>query len=137
LAVGDHLTDGSRKDTKSLVLTTMIFASDHDAMVAFYRAGFELAVVPEASSDGYTVLADETTRVSIHALPAEVAAGITIADPPEARSHGAVKLLFEVDDLAATCARLERLGGQLFDTATDDKDGVDVEGNVFRVSASS
>jgi predicted enzyme related to lactoylglutathione lyase len=119
------------------MFTTMIFARDHDAMVAFYRAGFELAVVPEASSDGYTVLADGNARLSIHALPTEVAAGITVADPPEARSHGAVKLLFDVDDLAATCERLERLGGQLFDTATDAKDGVDVEGNVFRVSASA
>jgi predicted enzyme related to lactoylglutathione lyase len=120
------------------VLTTMIFAKDHDAMVAFYRSGFALHVDTAASSDGYTVLTGAMTRVSIHALPPHIAAGITIAEPPQPRSEGAVKLLFEVAAFEATCERLVGLGGQLFETTTDDaSDGCDVEGNVFRVSSTA
>ena len=116
------------------MLTTMIFANDHDAMVGFHQRLFGLTVDAVASSPGYTVLADDGIRVSIHAVAPEVAAQIAIADPPEPRSESAFKLLFEVDDLTATCDRLIELGGHLFETSTD---GVDVEGNVFRVSAAS
>jgi hypothetical protein len=118
------------------MLTTMIFAKDHGAMAAFYQRGFELRVDAAASSEGYTVLVDDASRLSIHAIPPDLAESITIAEPPETRSEGAVKLLFEVADLAPTCDRLVSLGGQLFATTTDDAfDGCDVEGNVFRVSS--
>ncbi len=118
------------------MLTTMIFAKDHDAMVGFYRDGFELRVDAAASSDGYTVLYADATKLSIHSIPPEIAEGITIASPPQPRSDSAVKLLFEVGDLDATLERLQDLGGQLFETTTDDAcDGCDVEGNTFRVSS--
>jgi len=120
------------------MLTAMIFAKDHDTMVAFYQRGFDLEVDADASTQGYTVLTGEATRVSIHAIAPHLADEITIASPPEARTHGAVKLLFEVTDLSTTCDRLEHLGGQRFETTGDDAtDVVDVEGNVFRVNAAS
>src|SRR5437899_941446 len=117
------------------MLTTMIFAKDHDAMVAFYAGGFGLEVVAAESSDGYTVLADDGVRLSIHAVPPDVAEGITITDPPQVRRDGVAKLLFGVADPGATRARLAGLGAQLLESSTDDAfDGCDVEGNVFRVS---
>jgi predicted enzyme related to lactoylglutathione lyase len=117
------------------MLTTMIFANDHDAMVAFYRAGFGLETVDTPhSSDGYTVLAGADIRISIHLVPRDIAAQIPIADPPEPRSKTAMKLLFEVADVSATCDRLAGLGAQLFETNDEDAmDVCDVEGNVLRV----
>jgi predicted enzyme related to lactoylglutathione lyase len=117
------------------MLTAMIFAMDHDALVAFYGEGLGLAVDPAASSPGYTVLVGDGVRVAIHAVPGEVGERISIGDPPQARSASAIKLLFEVGDLGSTCDRLVELGGQMFETAQDDaRDGLDPEGNVFRVS---
>jgi len=117
------------------MLTTMILANDHDAMVTFYRSGFGLeAVDTPHSSDGYTVLAGDDIRISIHVVPPDIAAQIPIADPPVPRSRTAVKLLFEVPDVSAACDRLAGLGAQLFET--DDEDAVDVcdvEGNVLRI----
>jgi hypothetical protein len=66
-----------------------------------------------------------------------VSAGIALAGPPEPRSDSAFELLFEVGDLTAACVRLIELVGRLFATSTDGaRDGVDVEGNGFRVSLS-
>ena len=116
------------------MLTALIFAKDHDAMVAFYRTGFGLSVVEHVSSPGYTVLADGTTRLAIHAVPPEVAEGITITDPPAARPNSAVKLVFEVPEPATTCERLEHLGGQILGSGDDEaRDALDIEGNVFRI----
>jgi predicted enzyme related to lactoylglutathione lyase len=118
------------------MLTAMIFAKDHDALVEFYREGFGLGVDEGASSSGYTVLVGVGVRMAVHAVPGEVAGRISIGDPPEARVGSAIKVLFDVGDLGSTCDRLAKLGGQLFETSTDDaRDGVDLEGNVFRVSA--
>ena len=117
------------------MLTTMILANDHDAMVTFYRSGFGLeAVDTPHSSDGYTVLVGDDIRISIHVVPPDIAARIPIADPPEPRSKTAMKLLFEVHDVSATCDRLVRLGAQLFEANDEDAmDVCDVEGNVLRV----
>ncbi len=120
------------------MLTSMIFAKDHHAMVAFYRDGFELAILEDASGPGYTVLADDTIRLAIHAVPTAVAEEISIADPPEARSASAMKLVFDVADFGPTCDRLAQLGARfLASVDAEARDALDVEGNVFRVSAAS
>lgn len=118
------------------MLMPMLFVKDLDAMATFYRDGFGLTDDAAASSPGYLVLSGEGTRLALHALPEAVAGRIAIADPPEPRSDTAIKLLFAVDDLPSTSTRLEALGAQLFDTGDDDAhDAIDLEGNVFRVSA--
>jgi predicted enzyme related to lactoylglutathione lyase len=117
------------------MLTTMLFANDHDALVDFYRHVFDLSVEETGSSPGYTVLHADGIRISIHGVPPEVAAQIPIADPPEPRSRSACKLLFDVTDVAAMRELVLRHGGQVLETAGagDDTDAVDVEGNVFRL----
>ena len=67
------------------MLTTMLFAKDHDLLVAFYREVFALTVDPAASSEGYTVLVGDGTRLAVHSLPADVAATVPMAGPPEPR----------------------------------------------------
>jgi predicted enzyme related to lactoylglutathione lyase len=118
----------------------MIFASDHDAMVAFYREAFGLTVDTAASSPGYTVLTGDGggIRLSIHALPPDVVAEIGLTDPPRPRIDTAFKLLFEVPDLPAAVDRLAALGARFFDTAEDGAaDGIDVEGNMLRLHVAS
>src|SRR4051794_20359468 len=120
------------------MLTAMIFAKDHDAALTFYQQGFDLRVEDASSSEGYTVLVGDGVRMSIHAVPPAVAGAITITDPPRPRSDSALKLLFEVGDLATTRGRLEGLGAQFFGTATAGGfDACDVEGNVFGVAPRS
>jgi predicted enzyme related to lactoylglutathione lyase len=115
-------------------LTPMIFAKDLARMERFYRHGFDLEVALEESSEGYRVLSGDGIRMSLHAIPDHVAARIKITEPPAARSDTPIKLLFGVDDVASTRAHLEALGGQGFDTTTDDAaDVLDPEGNVIQV----
>lgn len=117
------------------MLTTMLFAVDHDRVVAFYVGVFGLQVDPAASLEGYTVLVGDGARLSVHAVPTDVAATISLAEPPEPRRSTAVKLLFDVDELAAVGERVVQLGGQLFETAGEGvADGCDVEGNMLRLT---
>lgn len=112
----------------------MIFAKDVARMAEFYRSGFGLDNDAGASADGFVVLQGPGARVALHALPEHVASGIEVADPPQARSGVALKLLFAVDDVARARDRLEDLGAQLFETADDDAyDALDPEGNVIRI----
>ena len=75
-------------------------------------------------------------RILLHQVPAHVAERLVIADPPEPRGDTAIKPIFAVSDLVRTQAVLTELGGQFFDTVTDDAvDSVDPEGNVFRLEA--
>jgi predicted enzyme related to lactoylglutathione lyase len=116
------------------VLTPLLFVVDLDRMTRFYAAGFGLSATHEAAAPGYRVLTGADCRLELHAVPEHVARRIAITDPPEPRSAAAIKLVFTVDDVATRAAQLERLGADIFATSTDDAvDGVDPEGNIFRV----
>jgi catechol 2,3-dioxygenase-like lactoylglutathione lyase family enzyme len=118
------------------MLTGMMFAKDVEVMRRFYAEGLGLVEDTDATTDGFVVLTGPGTRIALHAVPAHIAARITIDDPPAPRSGSAIKLLFATVDVAATRDRLARLGAQMFETLTDDAvDGADPEGNVFRICA--
>ena len=50
------------------MLTAMIFAKDHDALVAFYRDGFELDVEANVFRVGPAGVADPRSRLPLHRL---------------------------------------------------------------------
>jgi hypothetical protein len=116
------------------MLTPMVFASDLGRMRSFYAEGFGLVEDSDASTDGFVVLTGPGTRLALHGLPDNVAARITIDDPPVVRSDTALKLLFATPDVAAARALLTGLGAQMFEPGGDGSvDGADPEGNVFRI----
>jgi predicted enzyme related to lactoylglutathione lyase len=116
----------------------MLYVSDLARMVAFYRDGAGLTVLPERSSEGWVEFDAGGVRFALHAIPAHIAADITISDPAEAREETPIKLIFEVADLDAARARLALHGAQLMTvSAWGSCDGLDPEGNVFQLVASN
>ena len=113
----------------------LIFAKDADRLAHFYEAGFGFAVAEK--HPGWIVLDAGGAQLGLHQIPAEIAKAIVIDDPPRERSHGSTKLCFDVDDFAAAKAKLEAAGARFREPRAWDgdvaRDGVDVEGNVFRI----
>jgi len=115
----------------------LVFVVDMARMQRFYRDLLGLAVIDEAP--GFARYDAGGTRLALHAIPAEIAATIAITDPPERRADAAIKVAFEVDDLAATRARLAAAGiaiGEIWTWGGQSAcDGVDPEGNVFQLAS--
>ncbi len=103
-------------------------------MVAFYRDGAGLTVLPERSSEGWVEFDAGGVTFALHAIPPQIAAGITINDPAEAREETPIKRIFEVADLDAARTRLTQHGARLMPvSAWGACDGLDPEGNVFQL----
>lgn len=110
----------------------MIFVKDLDRMTRFYRDAIGLA--PRTPSDDWVELDAGGATLALHAIPAELARGITIADPPVAREETPMKLVFEVADLDAARRHLISHGAVMFDVRPWGAcDGLDPEGNVFQI----
>ncbi len=116
--------------------TAILFAKDMERMLAFYRDGVGLVPRPESSRPGWAVLDAGATQLALHAIPAGIAAGIAIADPPVAREDTPLKLVFECDDVPGARARLLAHGAVLVRGDDGRCDLLDPEGNVFQVRAS-
>ena len=113
----------------------IIFAKDLPRLTAFYRDGLGLPFLAERSRDGWAELDAGGACLALHAIPAAIAAGIEILDPPRRREETPLKLAFEVEDLAAARARLVAAGAVMSEpTRWGSCDGVDPEGNVFQIA---
>lgn len=77
----------------------------------FYSDVAGLALTHEERD--HVVLESATFQLVIHAIPAEVAAAITISTPPERRTETPIKLTFPVISIDAARAVAGRLGGEL------------------------
>ncbi|MCA3254301.1 MAG: VOC family protein, partial [Alphaproteobacteria bacterium] len=92
----------------------MLFVRDLAAMTAFYRDVMGLTVDEATRTDRWVAFhagpegggMGAGAALSLHAIPPEIAATFEIATPAEAREDAACKLLFAVEDMAATLARL-------------------------------
>lgn len=113
----------------------MLFVKDIGRMTAFYTEVLGLAVVPETRLANWVEFQSNGTRFSLHAIPAEIAAGIAIDSPPVPREQGATKLTFAVADVAATLARIEALRLPLLRRPWGEVEATDPEGNVFALRA--
>ncbi len=112
----------------------IVFVKDLPRMTAFYVDGVGLRVVPGSAADGWVELDAGGATLALHAIPAAIAARITIGDPPAAREDTPIKLVFAVDDLDAARARLAAHGAVMSEPRSWPAcDGVDPEGNVFQI----
>lgn len=112
----------------------LIFVKDLDRMVTFYRDGMGLPLLVR-QGDRWAELDAGGTSLALHAVPPDLAARITLTDPPSPRSDTPLKLIFETDDLAAAQARLQAAGAVPLKLHEDGScDALDPEGNVFRIT---
>ncbi len=112
----------------------MIFAKDMERMIAFYRDGLGLRLLPETRQDGWVEFDAGGVLLALHAIPAHIAATIDIATPPRAREDTPIKLVFEAADIATARTHLIAHGAVMFEPRTSGGcDGLDPEGNVFQV----
>ena len=114
----------------------MVFVSDLDRMRRFYAGALGLAVTEE--EPGWVRFATGGAAFALHAIPADIARGIAITDPPAPRADTAIKFTFHVDDVDAARAQLVAHGAAIRDVkrwgARVLCDGVDPEGNVFQIA---
>ena len=109
----------------------MLFVKDLERMTAFYSDVLGLTVVPETRLANWVEFRSNGSRFSLHAIPADIAAGITIETPPAPRERSVARLTFQVADVEATLARIEAMGLPLLRRPWGRVDAVDPEGNVF------
>ncbi|MEM7409622.1 MAG: VOC family protein [Myxococcota bacterium] len=118
----------------------LLFVKDLEAQERFYREvlGLEPQDGPETSPD-FVCLQADGMELALHRVPEAIADTLDIATPPEPRSGTPLKLIFSVEDVAATCARLSARGVRLGELqrfgALEFCDALDLEGNVFQISS--
>jgi len=117
--------------------SAILYVKDMEAMKRFY--GEMLGAIPsdQGSTDTWVIFETDGARLSLHAIPAEIASSIEINSPPKPREESPVKLIFEVKDVELERSRLESLGIQILrrprQKAAETCDAVDPEGNVFQI----
>jgi catechol 2,3-dioxygenase-like lactoylglutathione lyase family enzyme len=111
----------------------MIYVKDLPRMVAFYSGTLGLKPIEETRLDNWVEFETGGVRFALHAIPAEIAAGIEILSPAKPREMTPVKLFFEVDDVASERRKLEAMGVQIIERPWGSCDGVDPEGNIFEI----
>jgi predicted enzyme related to lactoylglutathione lyase len=109
----------------------MLFVKDLPRMTAFYRDVIGMRPDDETRRPDWVEF--RGAQFSLHAIPAAIAAGISIDSPPRAREQSATKLTFVVEDVEATLAAIERMGLPLLRRPWGGVEAVDPEGNVFAV----
>lgn len=118
----------------------LIYAKDVIAMSAFYESILGMRV--EFADDQYRILADGDAQLILHAIPAQIAADITIAVPPEPREEQAIKPMFAVANIADAERAAERCGGRLIGATWEMsgqriRDVCDPEGNIVQLLGES
>jgi ribosomal protein S18 acetylase RimI-like enzyme len=115
----------------------VVFAKDTQRVSLFYQHTLGLQVV--AADRHHQLLRGAQHELVIHAIPAAVAKGITIAEPPEPRDETPLKPSFVVASLADVRAAAQATGGYLKPYAGawhirgyQVLDGWDPEGNIVQ-----
>jgi predicted enzyme related to lactoylglutathione lyase len=122
-------------------LGAVVYVLDLDRAVNFYRATTNWLVLDQES--GFATLqspsAERATILTLVQIPDEIAAEITISDPPERREETPIKLSFAVDALAEVRALAPIYGGVVDSVDMEWTfgsvrvvDGHDPEGNVVQ-----
>ena len=112
----------------------MLFVKDLPRMLDFYRGVLGLRPVEETRLPDWVEFHGEAA-FSLHAIPAAIAAGISIESPPRPREQGGTKLTLAVADVDATLAAIEGMGLPLLRRPWGSVEAVDPEGNVFALRA--
>jgi predicted enzyme related to lactoylglutathione lyase len=109
----------------------LIFVKDLPRMRTFYSEMLGLKPRADTWTDSFTEFDAGGVQLALHAIPPDIAAQIEIATPPRPRGQNPIKLIFSIDDVESTRARLEALGATMVQRPWGAWDGVDPEGNVF------
>jgi predicted enzyme related to lactoylglutathione lyase len=117
----------------------ILYVKDLERMKRFYSALLGADPTNQEWSDSWATFETDGARLSLHAIPAEIARSVVIQSPPIPREQQAIKLIFEVTNVESERARLESLGAQIlrrpWQKTGEACDAVDPEGNVFQVCA--
>jgi AraC family transcriptional regulator len=108
----------------------MVFVKDIARMTEFYQTVLGLKPIAATRLDNYV---EFESGFSLHAIPAEIAQGIQIADPAVPREKGPTKLTFETPDLSREQSRLRSLGIPRLERPWGVVDWIDPEGNIFNL----
>ena len=113
-----------------------IYAKDLSRLAAFYEA--ILGLTRAHATPELVVLRAPGIELIVHAIPASIAASITIGDPPQRREDTALKFFFTVPSLAQARLAAPALGGAVLGEQWSGAgftacNAVDPEGNIFQV----
>jgi catechol 2,3-dioxygenase-like lactoylglutathione lyase family enzyme len=109
----------------------MLFVKDLPRLTAFYCDVLGLQPIAATRLPDWVEFGGDGARFSLHAIPADLAAGIRIDSPPRPREQGGTKLTFAVRDVDTTLASIEAMGLPILRRPWGGVEAVDPEGNVF------
>ncbi|MCW1984285.1 putative enzyme related to lactoylglutathione lyase [Xanthomonas arboricola] len=117
-----------------------IYANDLSRLSAFYESLLGMSRVH--TGPDLVVLRSADIQLTLHAIPAEIAASISISSPPEKREDAALKFFFTVPSIAEAAAKAAALGGEVLPEQWQGPgfrvcNAVDPEGNIFQVRESA
>lgn len=118
----------------------LFYAKDVPTMTRFYEAILGMSVVHQ--DEEHAVLSSPDTQVIIHAIPADIAAEISVVVPPLPREAQAIKPFFTVENLAVARDGVVALGGLVMGREWPGPGFVaqnvcDPEGNIVHLRAST
>jgi predicted enzyme related to lactoylglutathione lyase len=123
---------------RMMLSCAILFAKDIARLRAFYSDALRLVVCEAAPAGDWVRFEAGGASLALHAIPASIAAGVLIDDPPRARESTPIKLAFHADDPEAERARLVASGATMREVHRFGDlvfcDGVDPEGNVFQIT---
>ena len=117
-----------------------IYAKDLPRLSGFYESLLGLSRVHSAAD--LVVLRSPDIQLTLHAIPAAIAATISISSPPEKREDAALKFFFTVPSITEAAAKAPALGGEVLPEQWRGSgfrvcNAVDPEGNIFQVRESA
>ena len=121
---------------ESAAAGVVVYAKDMERLAHFYSEVLNLREQHRAAD--WVVLESSAWQLVVHAIPAEIAARISITQPPQRRDNLALKFFATVPSLADAAALVARLGGDLFNDVWRGPghnicNAMDCEGNVFQL----
>lgn len=113
-----------------------IYAKDLPRLADFYESLLDMSRVHSTAE--LVILRSPDIQLTLHAIPAAIAASIPISSPPELRDKAALKFFFTVRSIPEAAERAAALGGfvqpeQWQGLGFRACNAVDPEGNIFQV----
>ena len=117
-----------------------IYAKDLSRLAGFYES--LLGLSRSHSAVDLVILRSPDIELTLHAIPAAIAATISITSPPERREEAALKFFFTVPSIAEVAAMAPNWGGEVLPGQWQGSgfqvcNVVDPEGNIFQVREST
>lgn len=120
-----------------MLIGAVVYAKELNRLVPFYVG---LGFSPEEGDGSFQTLVKDQTELTVVQAPENIAAEIEMANPAMARVNTPLKLVFVVESIEASAARINELGGRV-DRGQARwemgnyyvQDAVDPEGNILQM----